>query len=417
MLVGCSTNPDGGEVDQGGEGDQGGTSVVEEVRPTLTYYDIVDQLPEGMYEEILEGTGTINLDMFHLIGTNMPDAVFETYDANTFSTSSTNGKVMYEVVASWCDFCKGWSKDVAEEFVKNNEDIQVVQVFIDGDKEAVEEFYKSNGLEIGKYVVVPEAEETVDVFYNQLGIYSFPSFIFVNEEGVITWVANGYSEYDLFNYNVELAFGENSVYGRLDTDFVDQMHRTYKDIKSELRSETLKSISEYRPEGWNDSGTKDYYDAITLSDLNKDLSFDKIVTLDEETLDWETLSQGKMLFNFIMDSEEEEYCVAKQNEALKAIHEAYPEYTIINFIIWQNSASVEEFYKNSDIDFVGYSVNAHAETTPSSIYKTSVFLTPSLYFVNEDGHVAGVFVGDLSLEKFEGLNNLYFGETPIYIQK
>lgn len=418
FAAGCTgpantTNSTDNTIDNPSPSAEPSKDVAGEVQPVMTSYDIYDTLPAELMELVSNTGGAIDPSMMSLIGVEFPALDVVDYNENTFNPSELHGKkVVYEIVASWCGYCQQWTKDIMDNVRAANDDIEIIQIFGDGEKDAVEEFYTTVGKTVGDKTVIPNSEQVNNIVYG-LGIYSFPSFVFVNEEGTVVWAASGYLEEETFNKQLEIAYGDKNAYGMLGEDYIKSMQRTYADVKEELYDETVAKIETLKPDYLESA----YWDYIVYSDLNKNIAPEQIVTMDGETVLWEEMKNNKMLFNFIGAADSEDIFTKENNEVMKQISEKYPEYTIVNFLLQYSENTIEDFYADTDIEFAGHVVNTNSIDMPESIYKTSIFMIPSLYFVNEDGHVAGVYAGELTMETFEAAKDIYFAETPVYINK
>ena len=147
-------------------------------------------LSESMIALINDAYGSIEKaeDMAYIVGEEMPAFKLTSMTGEQLDFEDFKGKkLIIELVANWCGYCKNASKETIDGALEANPDYEFIQVFVEGNAEEVKEFYEEiDRADANLSNVVPASQDTIDI-----ALTGFPTSVFVNEEGKIVWVHAG----------------------------------------------------------------------------------------------------------------------------------------------------------------------------------------------------------------------------------
>lgn len=173
-----------------------------EIQPIMTTSERTKAFnDDGLYKITnVYGDENYAADMAGLVGKAIPETELKLLNDEVLNTNDLKGKpFVLEVVANWCTYCKETSKEYMDSIVSKNTDLEFVQIFAEGNTGEVNTFYE----EIGKdpkdvKYIVPANNESIDLV-GKLNITGFPTWIFVDETGRISWVHSGYVKPEEFS--------------------------------------------------------------------------------------------------------------------------------------------------------------------------------------------------------------------------
>ena len=362
---------------------------------------VAELSPNGYYDPAVLGMVGREVGSFELVDIN----------GNTLSGEDLIGKqVVYEVVANWCHYCQQFSSDYMKTVIEQNPDITFVQLFAEGGVDEVKEFYKTVGKDYTKMnaFVIP-ASETVSQLTSTFEINSYPSFIFVDEEGKIAWKNSGLVTEEDFAKLKELAYGDVKVIDGLKEGVTsDYLTRNEEDVKADLTDEALTRVDELYAE----------YPEATMtvySNIGKIIHPDVIYTMKGEKVEWNDLADKKIVYNFISATNEDE-TLKNTFTNLSAIAANNPGYTFVNVILQYDSTTPTEFIQVNGYDLPGYTIDATYSSTPTALYDLGIYYVPTFVFTEPGGYVAGAIIGEVTDEYFKKAVNEFYGDNAIYKQ-
>lgn len=162
----------------------------------------IDLLPEETKADIYAKSLNLSDSEVSLIGSNLTEYQFTTYEGETVSFPET-GPYIIEIVGSWCTYCQALTKDIIS--TKLSDEIPVYQYFMYGTKNDIDAFYESVGLSRPNEIIALLSNENFEKFMEEKEFYSVPLSIVVDESGKIALSHLGYMDAASYKNFVEYA--------------------------------------------------------------------------------------------------------------------------------------------------------------------------------------------------------------------
>lgn len=122
------------------------------------------------------------------VGEPAPDFTAATIDGDTFRLSDYRGKkVLLDFSFIGCGGCELAMKVFNRPGFKLKEGMTGVYLSPMNDSGEIDKYYKDKGM---PFLALPEAREAVRLY----GVFSYPTFVIIDEQGVVEWVTSGFSE-------------------------------------------------------------------------------------------------------------------------------------------------------------------------------------------------------------------------------
>lgn len=369
----------------------------DEAKETLSsFYDDLDDMPASMIQ----------------VGTELPDIELTTYDGKTINLSDYKGKkVVVELVAYWCAFCKDETSTYIDEIVSSHDDTVFIQSFVEGAKEdtitdedgnsstvdTIKQFYDEAEASMNDNVIITQESSDLETYvYDTLDLDYYPCFLFFDEDGKLCFLSTKLLEADKYDQISDTFLQENSIrlYNNLadGLDIASDYVRTWKDVKedySQEQQEQLKALSI----------DENYGEEIFYSNVGKKIDVDTtLVDINGEVLDL-TDKTGTTVYTFLSESGEN---LSEEIKVLnKFVKASGNDVTFITFLITDDSANAEEMYEKLDVKPDTYILDAKEDTT-EALYDILIFSSPETVFVSETDKVCtGTYVGTYSLEALQ----------------
>lgn len=342
------------------------------------------------------------------IGSEMPDIEAKTYDEKDINLNATKGKnTVIEVVAYWCSYCQEEESKYVDQIIKDNPDIEFIQVFADGTKaykttddngkdttsDVIKQYYqKANKQEVPtNRTIIQENDKIVQWAGNGMHIERFPSIYFYDSTGRAAWFHEGVLTEKDFDNIKKMAFGKDKqkkLYNHLKKDYkvASDGYRGWETVKSETPEEQQNAISSLPLK--DDGGEAAYY-----GNLYRKVNVQtKMVDLSGDVIDVPSKS-GKTVYGFFQaDDENLENNIEIWNQYVKVTDCA----TAIAVLIGDN---VDKAYD---------SLNDKPKTTvssaqvPTDLDDLRIVGLPEMVYVDESTSLCmGAYYGNYSLEDLQ----------------
>lgn len=385
-----------------------------ELQPVMTQAEKLDAFTEeGKYKiSNIYGDISYGLDMVGLIGKEIPETELQLLNGETLNTNTFEEKLyVIEVVASWCEYCQQSSKEYMSEIIGKNTDLEFVQIFAEGNTSEVNSFYEAIDKDPSNYKYIVPAADASNELVSKLNIQGFPTWIFVDSDGKISWIHSGLLDTDDFSVLRDAAYTGDKLYAMLNEDFDDSRAGvTVDDVYNALSSEAITAIQNVETEG----------SYMVFANLARKFTNFTATDINGEEFDLSELSGKKVMidievaddsFTDVAKNEEkaaELAGVAKENDVatVQVWLAYYQEDNLITGADYRESHSYETPYD--------YTIDANEEQYLEEIYNIDIYNAPSQVYLNEDGVIVGVTTGEMSAERLQSAINLYYGETPVY---
>lgn len=393
-LAGCSMNSATGEILPVPNND-----TLKDIMPEETYKMMSDIYGEQFIQHV---------DLFKYAGNEVKDYSFKTIDGKTLTDKDLKGKkIVFEIVANWCEFCKEETKNYMDKIVENNKDIVFVQMFAEGGKSEIDAFYKEVGKQPEVDYVIPSSDEVLE-FIQDYGVQSFPTFIFVDETGKLSWMNSGLVTDAQFPTLTKVAFADKKIYDTYDSSTlkIDKLDRNFEDVQNELSPDAIEIIEEVESD---DESQQTLY-----TNLNRSWFENNLTDINGEKVDFGKMKGKNFIFE-ILTTDEQNFTgsLTSSKNLTKFKNENY-EY----FQLWLPSEQTTDVVKylkqngiekNADHVFVLDEKNNIPE-----LANIDVYTFPTQFFVDKNFRVAGVTEGAMTKAKFEEATKAFFGKTPLY---
>lgn len=382
----------------------------------ITGEDDLEDLPDGILS----------------VGEELPDMELKTYDGTTINLKSYKGKpVVLELVAYWCDYCKEENGETLSNIIFNNSDIIFVQAFIEGAKEdsitdddgnvvtkdTIKQFYSDSNASMDGRTIIQESENLVAYATDTLNLAKFPTFVFYDEDGKISYFTEGEMTEDEFTNIRKYAFktGDEGttdrLYDHLDSALyqASDYNRTYEDVKNDFSDEKQSQLKALPI-------NSKYGEAVFYSNVGRTVDVtSKMVDVNDEIIDI-TESNGTTVYTFLSESNESlEDEITTLNKFQKVM--ANKNVTFITALITEASEDAKTMYNNLSTKPEGYVIDAK-EDLPEALYNIVLYGSPQVLFVNEKDKICtGSYMGTFSLEALQNVYEAMNGADALYLVK
>lgn len=366
------------------------------------------------------------------VGQEIPDMELRTYDGNSVNLKNFKGKpVVLELVAYWCDYCKEENSETLSKIIDSNSDITFVQAFVEGAKEdsvtdddknvvtkdTIKEFYTESGADMKNRTIVQESADLVSYASDTLRLAKFPSFIFYDESGKISYFSEGVLNEDEFARIRKYAFStgeggtDDRLYDHLDSALYQaaDYDRDYEAVKADLSKdaqERLKSLpidQKYGEAGFYSNVGRTIDVSSKMVDIN-----DKVIDLSGK--------KGTTMYTFLSESDknlEGEITVLNKYQKLMADSGV----AFITVLITEASDSAKTMYRNLSEKPEGYVLDAKNDL-PEALYNIVLFGAPQVLYVNEKDRICtGSYIGKFSIESLQKVYDAMNVTDPLYLVK
>lgn len=362
-------------------------------------------LADRLSDELKKIFGSYNLKDYILKDIEMesPDLSLEDYfgeivDFNNYK----EGNLIIEVSASWCTHC-------AEQTAYNNQiiekgNVNVIQFFIDGDKELVKEFYDNENVDIPTNIhIIPENPE-LQAYFVSSNIEMVPSFYFY-KDGKLTFINVGTITYEKYTAMYDYLFGDKAFNK---DNLVDNMGKSifdkYRDEEDVLNDLSVSSKDKL--------ALIDNSSDLTISTIGKDLALNKLYDEEKDAL-FKIDNYGKYL-----DEELIVFYLANifnnldgEIELINSFKDKHPDTNMLAILVDNKDLSTSREYAKLPNKLKIDVVSLNAEI-PQIFIDTFINEYPAMLFA-QDNKLTGGFYDIESLEKMERAYSIFLGDESI----
>ena len=348
------------------------------------------------------------------VGKEIPDISAKQYKGEEINFASYKGmKVLIELVSYWCAHCQLERREYLPEILKNNPDVEYIEVFVNGSEkdenkdntDTIAKFYEDAKVQIGDETILETNSEIVDYAQNDIKIQYFPSFLFFDESGRMSWFYEGDLTNDIFTKIRKYAYDDGPrLYENLSEglDNAWEYKRTWEDVRADLTSDARDMI-----ERVNDNDP----DAIAACYSNvaqRIVPDEPVVSSNNKTFDMAALS-GITVYAFFSEHDEN---ILKEIDALKKFDSENEEFHPVIVILEDAEIPVDEFVEQKGIEFDG--VIFSAVNIPKPLYHLYLFGIPTLFMVDESNKVVlGSASGDITADRLALAKESFTGENRV----
>lgn len=341
------------------------------------------------------------------IGMSVPDLSLVDYFGNTVDFNRyANKNLIIEVSAYWCTHC-------AEQTAYNNKivengEIDIVQFFIEGDKELIKEFYDNEDVEIPTNIKIIPENDDLRAYFVSSGIEMVPSFYFY-KQGKLTYLNVGTFTYERFDQIYDCLFGDKSlnreslVDNRGNSIFDD--YREENDLLNDLSISSKDKLALI-------DGSVD----LTLSIMGKGTNFNKLYDEEPNAIfkieDYGKYINDEMIVFYIGNIFNN---LESDIELINSFKKKHPDINMLTILVDSKDISTSNEYaklpKKLDTDVV----SSNSEI-PQIFIDTLINEYPAMLFI-ENNKMTGGFYNLESLDKMEIAYKVFLGEESIALVK
>ena len=351
-------------------------------------------IPEGMLY-----TGTLQL----------PDIELTSYSGEIYNLKDFSSKnIVLELVGDWCSHCRAEMKELPE-LVRSNPDVDFVQIFVEGSRykvesddegekktaiDTIQSFYEASDTDIDpaqvKDWLILQENEDIQYWALENGLSVFPTFLFFDDSGVLSWVHEGKLTQDRFSQLKSNIFGADiRIYDAENLNGFESPFDALRDeesVRSDLPDTVFDQIMVTLDQ--NELAVISYFSNIGKT-INLDMDLKdmngtpvRLVTNDKPVL--------------IVFLDETKSSTGSDIEALRAFAEKYPDIAILNLLLTKSEdhTAVVEMLPGFVVDDMS--------SIPDSFNNVTIYDTPLICIVDPGlQKIVSVNAGDLSLENIE----------------
>lgn len=403
------------------------------VEPMMSNSGLADIMPEETYKMMSGVYGTQfknSASMLNYVGEDLKDIKLATKDGTLLTYEELKGKkVVVEVVANWCEYCKTQTSDYLDDIYAENEDIVFVQLFAEGSPSEIDAFYSETGKSIeADYVIPATVDESVELslglikeegstsyqknavssLLTKIGVESYPSFVFFDEDGKLAWSNAGILMAGQFKMIAEVAYGKTKIYETFKDGEIDfeALFRTSDEVKESLNDEATELIKTVE--------TDENALTVLYSNLNRNWFDVTFTDINDESVDMSELKGKKFIFE-ILTTDEESFSGSKTSaKNLKKFKDK--DYIYIQFwLLGNENTDIETYFKENKIEkSADYIIVLTEENDLAELGEIDLWTFPTQFFVDENFKIAGATQGAMTTSKFEASAKAFFGKTPLY---
>ena len=139
-------------------------------------------------------------------GTEKPDVELTTNKDEKINLKDIEGKIVLEVIADWCHYCQLESTDYLTQAMQDLSDATFVQYMHTGGEDQVRDFYTAINMNPQRGLKVVYQNDELDSWLYEVGFNSYPSFIFIDENGKVSAFFAGVMMPEVFNGVANVAY-------------------------------------------------------------------------------------------------------------------------------------------------------------------------------------------------------------------
>ena len=295
------------------------------------------------------------------------------------------------------------------ELVRNNPEITFIQIFVEGSRNKVESddedmkestvdtiqsFYEASDTDIDpaqvKDWLILQENEDIQYWALENGLSVFPTFMFFDDSGVLSWIHEGKLTQDKFSQLKSNIFGDDlRIYDSENLNGFESPFDALRDeesVRSDLPNDVFDQIMDTLDQ--NELAVISYFSNIA-----------KTINLDTELKDTNgkpitPVTYEKPIILVFLD--ETRSTVDSDIQALSTFAEKYPDIAILNLLLRksENHSAVVEMLPGFVVDDMS--------SIPDSFNNVTIYDTPLICIVDPGlQKIVSVNAGDLSLEKIE----------------
>lgn len=353
------------------------SSLSQDIKDKLNYYNIDYESIGHINEEIEK----LNLNML---------------SGETFSTHQ-NTNTIYMIVGSWG---LDWIQEIFKMYETLEDDgINVALIYYDMNKKSIEEYYQNNNLSYQKNIIYGDVSTNSLVM--NYHVFASPTLICINQDnryiGQLIGVPAELHAAELF---------EDSPINWIDESLIELCKRDYLKVKSEYPAGKINKILSFREADFH----QEFYEETVFGNLNQIIDFDAFIFYDK-TVQIDDFKNQKILLNIVLGDSDPFFKSAEYLKTIEKISAVYPEYKIMSYYITMGE-SLDDFLNTTDLPLFGVTLDEWGIQSDLGLNANSLIM------INEEGRVAGCWIGNaLTLDLFHQLNEFYFGEKPVYQNK
>lgn len=390
------------------------------VAPVPTKTELTKMIPEKTYSMLQDVYGqdiTPAMNMLKIAGNEIKDLSMDTItvtndyqvkEGKTLSFDNLKGKkYVVEIVADWCEYCKQMQKEHFKEIKKQNDDITFIQLFAQGDKNAVQEFYKSSGVVTDIDYILPEQAATNDIL-QKFNVSSFPTFLFFDEQSKLSWEHTGMVNNDAFKQLKSKAYGDEKIYDSFKTGEIDfdKINRSYEDVFADLNDEAIEKIKSVE----NDEEKQ----MALYANLNKKFIDVSLTDIKGNKIKLSDFKDKEIVFEILNVDEDNYPGSLTSTKNLNNFKEKHKDIIYMQFWLPLENKSAEQYLKDANLESkADYVFEFNSENNVPELGNLEIYSFPTQIYINNDFKIAGVTEGAITSARFEKAVDVFF-KSPLY---
>lgn len=385
--------------------------LVDPVTSSINVYDSFNETGRGTLMKYFETSDDVPAAM-GFVGSEMPDIQIKGYNCPDFSLKDyANSNTVIEITAYWCQHCQSQIKNM-EAISEAHPELNFIQIFGEGESadekegDQIASFFEKNGNISEKIKIGEESEEFNKYAFDEISVDAYPTFLFFNEEGKLSFVFVGTLSLPLFDEMIKDTFDvDHALYKNLKNGYSNVFDgvRTWEDVKADIDPKAVERVSGL-VEGV-DKGEEVLYSNMGV----KMESTETFTDLYGNEVNFGELS-GVTMYAFLnVDN-----VLSEKIDVLNAFKKSHGEVNVIAILLGQELSDAEDWVKVSSKRLDGYVFDAFKEL-PEMLYPVVIYGLPSVVFVDEELKVsAGGYNGEFAEGALQGAYTMLTGNGAPY---
>lgn len=402
-------------------------TIVKPISNSSDYYNAFNEEAHNIFKEAFESDDpTLSMKPFYLnVGTELPDAELSTYDGSTINPIDYKGKkVVMEFISYWCQFCQTESREYLDEIIENNDDVVFIQCFLEGGKnihymhkdgsetieDTIKQFYEKAEAKMRDDIIIVQQTENLENVADTLGVNSYPTFMFFDESGRMSWCVDGLVKTDMFNKYCEIAFdNEVKLYDNFREGLTDPktIYRTYEDVKDDITDEANQRLESLSLD--SEKGEEAFYSNVGVS-----ISFENEMTdYNGEVMDLSSDNKN-IIFSYLWDSDELDEQVKVINELQKDMQDE--DVVFVTFILQsKEDRDINTIVSELKEPVEGYIIKNLSSNLNRNWLHIKLTSYPQIFFMSSKEDICmGSYLGDFTVKDIAEAYNVMCVDNPIY---
>ena len=398
LLTGC-TSPV-----QPAETPEATPEPVKVVAPVTSYINVINAFDESGKTIIMDCFDEQDdiPQAFSFVGTDMPHIEVKGYNSPNFDIYAKADSVI-EITGYWCSHCKQ-EVEYMEDILKENPGVNFIQIFGDGVSDDPEEgdqvaafFSSTTGMPDVR--IAEETSEFNTYAFDEIGVEAYPTFLFFNEEGKLSFVYEGTLDVNKFSKVAKYAFDEdNAIYKKFAGGYssVFDSIRYWDDVRDDLTDEAVAKVSDLMKgiEGGEETAYGNMGMPMDFSDSYTDLNGRTFASSD---------LKNRTVY-FLVEYQEKDASI----EMIDGFKERHPDVNVVMVLFSQSETPENAVLKD------GYVFDAFGDLPPV-LYPVVIYNLPTVLYVDEDLKVSmGGFNGQFEEDSIEKAFSVFDGKDAPY---